>query len=68
MIRKMDIRKIVKSRMEDMDITANALSEKLGDKVPRRNVYAFLNEGASINLDALGKILDTLRIELVPKR
>lgn len=63
----MDIKKIIVARMKELDVTAYWLSQKC--ELPERSVYNFTTgSNKSINFIALGKIMDALKMDIVPKR
>jgi len=60
------IRQTIASQIKRRGLTTYAVAKLLTGTVPRRTVYHFLaSQDRSLNVDALGKLLDVLDISLV---
>lgn len=78
-MRLMDIRKVVRDRMEELGMNALTLAKK--SKVPQATVYDFVRNpkdfqeysdgrkrSGNMNSEALGQIFKALDLTLVPKK
>lgn len=62
----MDIRQTVIEEMERRKLTVNALAKMSGVAQPR--LYAWINNGSGLVSHNIEKVLDALKIKIVPSR
>jgi hypothetical protein len=61
------IRKTIIERMNELNLNANQLSEKLKGKIPRQTIYDFLTGTSDARTEVASELMRVLGLELVKK-
>lgn len=62
------IRKTIISRMKELDLNPNRLSEMLKGEVPRQTIYDFLSGRVDARSEVVSALMKVLDLELKPKK
>lgn len=62
------IRETILSRMKELGLNPNRLSEMLKGEIPRQTIYDFLTGKADARSEVVSALLEALDLELRPKR
>lgn len=62
------IRETILSRMKELGLNPNRLSEMLKGEIPRQTIYDFLTGKADARSEVVSALLEALDLELKPKK
>lgn len=62
------IRKAIKKRMAELDLTTNQLTEKLKGRIPRQTIYDFLSEKTDARSEVVGEIMKALGLKITAQK
>ena len=62
------IRETILSRMKELGLNPNRLSEMLKGEIPRQTIYDFLSGKADARSEVVSALIEALDLEIRPKR
>ena len=62
------IRKAIRKRMDELNVTTNQLSVKLKGEIPRQTIYDFLSGKTDARTEVVAALMRVLDLEIVAKK